>query len=192
MDVAESRCANCGLTKLAECFSKSTKAKNGLNSWCRQCSSEYHHANRDRLNAERKRRVDPERKSQVSRAYYRAHKEEIKARSSSWYYANKQRALEWSRGYRKSRPDVEVARRHRRRALVKGGFSASQWRDLRQFYNNTCLRCGLSEPDVKITADHVIPLNMGGSNDISNIQPLCSTCNSSKGARSTRDYRDSF
>lgn len=36
--------------------------------------------------------------------------------------------------------------------------------------------------------DHVVPVLFGGSNDISNIQPLCRSCNSSKGA-STVDYR---
>jgi 5-methylcytosine-specific restriction endonuclease McrA len=48
-----------------------------------------------------------------------------------------------------------------------------------------CLRCGSSED---ITQDHVVPLSKGGRNHISNIQPLCRPCNSSKSS-SVVDYR---
>ncbi|WP_329767411.1 HNH endonuclease [Bacillus nitratireducens] len=33
--------------------------------------------------------------------------------------------------------------------------------------------------------DHIVPLQLFGSNDASNFQLLCETCNTSKGARST-------
>jgi 5-methylcytosine-specific restriction endonuclease McrA len=39
-----------------------------------------------------------------------------------------------------------------------------------------------------LTADHIVPVELGGSSYISNIQPLCQTCNSSKGIRII-DYR---
>ncbi|MED4011126.1 HNH endonuclease [Priestia aryabhattai] len=38
----------------------------------------------------------------------------------------------------------------------------------------------------KIHIDHIVPLDSYGSNDASNMQLLCSTCNTSKGARSTK------
>ena len=69
-----------------------------------------------------------------------------------------------------------------------GDYTVDEWLDLKEHYDNTCLACGESEPDVKITPDHVIPLAMGGSNSIDNIQPLCWGCNARKQAR-IKDYR---
>lgn len=50
----------------------------------------------------------------------------------------------------------------------------------------SCLNCG-SEED--ITLDHIIPVSKGGLNTLSNLQPLCRPCNSTKGTK-TIDYRN--
>lgn len=43
--------------------------------------------------------------------------------------------------------------------------------------NNTCLLCGKNE---NLSVDHILPIHSGGTNDISNLQTLCKTCNSLK------------
>lgn len=78
--------------------------------------------------------------------------------------------------------------RRARKINAPGKFTASEFLALCNFYGNICLCCWRSAGLVKLTADHVIPLSKGGSNDISNIQPLCGSCNSSKGTK-TVDYR---
>lgn len=80
-----------------------------------------------------------------------------------------------------------AARRAREVAAV-GEFSQDEWRALKARCHYTCLCCGRREPEIVLTADHVVPLSCGGANDIMNIQPLCKSCNSRKGAR-TIDYR---
>jgi 5-methylcytosine-specific restriction endonuclease McrA len=41
-----------------------------------------------------------------------------------------------------------------------------------------CSRCG--DRDALLTPDHVVPLSLGDSNLITNLQPLCGSCKSWK------------
>jgi 5-methylcytosine-specific restriction endonuclease McrA len=69
-------------------------------------------------------------------------------------------------------------------------FTADEWQTLKDAYDNTCLCCLKQEPDVQLTADHVVPVSKGGTNGIGNIQPLCKDCNCRKYTKET-DYRPS-
>ena len=67
-----------------------------------------------------------------------------------------------------------------------GILDALEWSALCIHFGDICLACQASRP---LAIDHVIPLVLGGMNHITNVQPLCRSCNSSKGAR-IKDYRD--
>jgi 5-methylcytosine-specific restriction endonuclease McrA len=71
-----------------------------------------------------------------------------------------------------------------------GAFSVQQWKDLIEKYEYKCAECGKVK---KLTYDHIVPLSRWNewakehkpsyrANDIENIQPLCLSCNSKKGA----------
>ncbi|QDL08452.1 HNH endonuclease [Brasilonema octagenarum UFV-E1] len=46
-----------------------------------------------------------------------------------------------------------------------------------------CVFCGRSSQQVQLEVDHIVPFSKGGSNDLNNLQTLCTDCNRGKGAR---------
>lgn len=69
-------------------------------------------------------------------------------------------------------------------AKKKGTHTKLEWLALQYITGHQCAKCG-SEYYVK---DHIVPLCLGGCDCIANIQPLCTSCNSSK-SLDTTDYR---
>lgn len=52
-----------------------------------------------------------------------------------------------------------------------------------------CELCGISAAEKAIEVDHIRPRNCGGSDEITNLQALCYTCNASKRDRDDTDFR---
>ncbi|WP_242183251.1 HNH endonuclease [Sphingomonas sp. CARO-RG-8B-R24-01] len=70
-------------------------------------------------------------------------------------------------------------------AREKGRHTKQDWLLMIEACGTICARCGDGGPLVK---DHILPIYKGGSDGIENLQPLCPTCNSSKGPEDT-DHR---
>jgi 5-methylcytosine-specific restriction endonuclease McrA len=73
----------------------------------------------------------------------------------------------------------------KRAASLNLSHSKEEWQDILKKYHDKCLACGSGDAIVK---DHIVPLDKGGDDSASNLQPLCSTCNSRK-ALKTIDFR---
>lgn len=80
---------------------------------------------------------------------------------------NKDGYLSWLKNKRNRMPKI-------------GSHTWGEWESLKKQYGFRCPSCGKCEPEIKLTQDHIIPLNKGGSDYIENIQPLCKSCNCKK------------
>jgi len=193
------RCKQCGEVKPFSEFRPNT----GRNAKCFACLEE----NRKRREAEvAKRRSEMRRRIRArSREYHKKHREELAARSRDYYRANrdylKARAVDYYWQNRESvlaqkrewaRKNREIVRaKQRQRAILENGlpgtYSEQQWKKLCEMFDGRCARCGKRK---RLTVDHMIPITWEGStNWITNIQPLCLSCNAAKGNRNDIDYR---
>lgn len=176
------RCRTCGLEKDRTAFRRHRRS-------CKECQQ-----------------PTPEKQKKYQEAYQERHKEELRRRRKDrydndarygvekkrlWQRANRKKCVEYTLRYRKKNPETARAAYRRWKARLMGAagsHTAKEWIALKVSYGFQCLCCGRQEPEICLTFDHVIPLSRGGSNGIANGQPLCQSCNSSKGNR-TIDYR---
>lgn len=87
--------------------------------------------------------------------------------------------------WRSKNRDIISLHRRRQKAIrrsVDGKFSIREIRNLKETQRSKCINCFSSIKD-KYHVDHIIPIKLGGTNNIENIQLLCPTCNLSKGAK---------
>ncbi|MCY4490339.1 MAG: HNH endonuclease, partial [Thaumarchaeota archaeon] len=55
-------------------------------------------------------------------------------------------------------------------------------------FKGVCAACGINSQKRPMDVDHIIPVNMDGNNDISNLQLLCHRCNREKRDRDNTDF----
>lgn len=129
---------------------------------------------------------DPQAKKANDERYYRSKKTDIRAKQKVYNAKNANKNIERVRAWRKNNPGLAQHNSSMSRAKsfgAEGSYSLGDWETLKKQYGHKCPHCGRSEPEIKLTRDHIIPLSRGGSNFIENIQPLCGDCNRRKHAK---------
>lgn len=142
--------------------------------------------NPEQIKASRQRDYDKHRQQYIDRARRWADSNAEKVQKAKRAWIERQLASDPD-GFRARA--LEKGRRYRaRKNEAPGEFTRAEFETLCETMGNVCLRCGITGEFSPLHADHVVAISRGGSNDIDNIQPLCESCNKSKGARHV-DYR---
>lgn len=76
---------------------------------------------------------------------------------------------------------------HRRKSA--GALSGTLRYEVLKRAKFRCELCGIMDKDKALEVDHIVPRNHGGSDEISNLQALCYSCNAMKRDRDGTDFR---
>jgi hypothetical protein len=182
----------------------------------KNCVNCHHDADRkwqqENLEIKRKwQQTNPEKRRKSKRKWQQTNPEKVRESSHKscrkWRQANAERCRERNRIWRLA--NSKTMRECNRAAAVKarakrkqavGSHTTQEWIDLNEQYGYHCLRCKKHESEFPINSrtgrpfpieqDHIIPLSKGGTNWITNIQPLCHDCNGMGGKGiNTTDFR---
>jgi hypothetical protein len=143
-----------------------------------------------RIRAAKWQKENPERRKEIRAKWIANNMEKMRAIRKAWKIANKEKVLENCKKWMRDHPEVRAANEATRRARKKGAggkFTKEQISTLYSKQKGMCAICGGSIAD-KFHRDHIIPIALNGNNDILNIQLLCPTCNTKKGAKHPIDY----
>lgn len=198
-------CTKCNslLPNTVEFFSM-YKARNitGLRHACKKCikesSKNYFANNKEKLLAKQKVYNEKHRKEiqEWKNKWYQDNREMILKRTyerrinnyeehlegkKKYRIKNKDRIKEQQKMFYLNNKDKRLQSTKYRRTKMKGllaDFTSAQWVECKIHFNHSCAYCGNNK--VSMTQDHFIPVNNGGELSITNIVPVCKTCNSSK------------
>lgn len=159
-------------------FFHRSKYADGLTAKCKSCRSlqrkKHYQANKDRI-------------LKQCHEYYTNNKAAHLKLTAAWRAKNKERAAflskEWGRKHPERKSIYKAARRARE--AQSGGFLIKS-KEMKRLYASSCAACGSMK---SIEADHIIPIALGGRTSIGNLQPLCKSCNCSKGSKLMSEWR---
>jgi 5-methylcytosine-specific restriction endonuclease McrA len=224
-NIVTKKCPKCGETKPVIEFFKCKSKKDGLQTKCKACESDYRAANperrreyqsayraenaeklreyhaaycasnrdRDRERSAAWRAANPERMRELNAAWREANPERMRELNEAYYAANKDKEIARSVAWAKANPEsVRIRNRNReaRKAHAGGKLSKNITKLLMEEQAGKCACCLTDLPVSGHALDHVMPIALGGCNMDSNIQLLCPTCNSSKGAKHPLAWMD--
>ena len=184
-------CSICKETKSFDFFAERKSMKDGHQSECKVCQSarttRYRKANPEKV-AESQKKYREKNKDKLD-AYikeYRSNNDEIvKNACFRYHWVNRDSLLEKKKEYYQNNKDKSYEANRNRRALARGAEGKHFIADIRSILENQNGRCKVCFVDVRegYHVDHIVPLIKGGSNWPNNLQILCPSCNTSKGAR---------
>lgn len=208
------RCSGCKEIKpLSEFYDDARNINTGKQSRCIACFKEYDKSPAGKASTQRYRNSEKGKQflyrhyhSEKYRARKRAYAKtpkgrEIKRRfvtsekgkQSIKLYCRSEKFKAQQKRYHSSLKGRQTSRRLvllrlTRKTQAGGSYTLAEWKELCVFCDYRCLACGNQFSFDELTVDHIVPISLGGTSNIDNLQPLCKSCNSSKNNRII-DYR---
>ncbi len=65
-------------------------------------------------------------------------------------------------------------------------------RAIKEYFDNTCIYCGITHDINDLTLDHVHPRHLGGKDDTHNLACSCLRCNQEKGTNNWKQFIQQF
>jgi 5-methylcytosine-specific restriction endonuclease McrA len=176
-------CKTCQIEKPEAEYYKHNGTKDRLTPNCKECFLTADKARRAKQTPEqRSQRIDrdrrwaeehPERTKEIKKRSAVKLRDRHNEQAVEYYWRNVERVRKFYRD------------RYQQKKANGGSHTEAEWLEMCELLGDICLRC---RQEKKLTKDHVVPIGKGGGDGIDNLQPLCASCNASKGASDT-DYR---
>ncbi len=189
-------CKKCGVEKSIAEFHRDASRKNGLYPYCKPCQNTCNAISaiihRERKLA-RQAIYDSERREE-RRAYfanYRANnKEKVRASHAADYISHKDARLTKGAAYAATHREQRNANYHRYRSRKLGNGGSHTAQQILSLLEKQIGKCAFCKKDIRkgYEIDHITPLLRNGSNDISNLQLLCQSCNRRKSAKDPFEF----
>ena len=182
----------------SRCFGIATRKPLGVEITCNQCGKTFRRR-RDKVqqrnycsypcsNAARREPLarwnDPNQIREYNRSWRDKNNARVLKNAARWRADNPSKRKEIQKRYRDShKEEIALASRARRAKSSSDAVTVEDWMRIRAEYGDACALCGIPQTMVRLEMDHIIPLAKGGEHKVDNIQPLCRTCNASKGTK---------
>lgn len=198
------KCSRCHEYKAKTEFNRNARRPNGLQTYCRPCSSEkgrewdkanpekarakalrWASQNRDKsrangaLQSAKRRKANPDAVRRAIREWSKAHPEKVKEYTIRWQARNQEKVREYAR-----------RAAAKRRVRVRGGFvedvdiAVVAKRD-----GYSCGVCGGRVPQREWSLDHILPISKGGGHSYANTRLTHLKCNRLRNNRGAAQLR---
>jgi hypothetical protein len=137
-------------------------------------------------------KLNPEHYRTMRQRWRMQNRERERANAQRWLQINRAKIQERAKLWRQANPEKSREATRKRHAMRRAArrqsivpLSSDGKAQRFAIFSNRCAYCGRNQ---SLSVDHVLALNAGGLDEISNIVPACQTCNSSKRASPVEEW----